>query len=330
MTYVASRTEYSGGVNRRICLRSSRHQSIYNYSEGYLGERNTRVLITGCSGFIGSRLVSHLLQKGHDTFCVSRSATCPNIGRSNHLKHDLVQEVDHNRFPPDLDCIVHLAAALDKTVQESEMFRTNTLGTLNLLEYGKRVGINEFVFASSGAVYGYSKTLLSEKSSINPTDFYGLSKYQSELLVNHYSHCFSTAILRLFFPYGPGQIRGIVPRLTHYIKSGIPITIYNEDNPRINPIYIADVVNAIVGSLSLGKNSTINIGGNEETTIRELSLMIGSYLKLEPIFRREVSKEVENLSCDNSLMRTSLGVVPAFSLEQGIRNYIECSDSSDR
>lgn len=283
-----------------------------------------KILITGCSGFIGSHLLNYLSSNKYQVFCISRTPLCRNTTKASHFQQDISKKVNLKKIFPNIDCIIHLAAIMDRTVRNLEMFKINTLSTLYLLEYGKEIGIKKFIFASSGAVYGYCTTTLSETSSINPVDFYGLSKYQSELFVNYYSKYFSTVIFRLFFPYGPGQVKGIIPQLTEKIKNKIPIIIYNENCPKINPIYITDVIRVIEKSLSLeGNNYILNICGDEIFSIKKLSLLIGKYLGIKPVFTYIDDKKIKNLIGDNTLMKKVLKINPEVPFEEGIKKYLE-------
>jgi UDP-glucose 4-epimerase len=219
---------------------------------------------------------------------------------------------------------------MEKDSKASDMFLINTSSTLNLLEYGKEVGIKKFALASSGAVYGYSEKPLSEESPINPIDFYGLSKYQSELLVNYYAQHFSTVILRLSYPYGPGQVRGIIPVIAGRIKNKEAIIIYNDGNPKIKPTYITDVVKAIDKSLLLDEQCTLNICGDEEISIRELSLLIGEYLGTKPVFKYARNDEIKDSLMTNTNMKTTLNMIPSTSLKQGIQSYIAWRERDEK
>jgi len=280
------------------------------------------ILVTGCTGFIGSRLINLLIEAGHYIYCISRKDACPAEGKVNHLQYDLSKSLNYKLLPTSLDCIIHLAATMEKTIKDSDIFLINISSALHLLEYGKEIGIKKFVFASSGAVYGYSKELLSEESPINPIGFYGLSKYQSELIVNYYSQWFSTSIMRLFFPYGPGQTKSIVPRLIRNIKNKEAVIIYNDGNPKIKPVYITDVIKAVDKLVSLKGKHTLNICGDEVINIKELCILIGRYLEVEPIFRYVTDEKATNIIADNAQMKKLLGIVPAITLEQGIQQCI--------
>lgn len=277
-----------------------------------------RVLITGSTGFVGSNLVT-VLSKQYRLYCLSR-ASGGSLNRDiSYIEQDLREELDVSKLPDDVDCIVHLAASMDKTVSKSELFQINTVSTLNLLEYGKSIGIKKFVFASTGGVYGYGTKPHDETSPINPVDFYGMTKYQSELLVRHYSQYFSTTILRLFFPYGEGQVKGLFPLLINKIRNNQPVIIYNNENPKINPIYITDAIKVINKSINLDEHHTLNIAGNEIISVKNLAELIGAHLKSKPIFEPVCEKSVIDLIGDNTKMKKILGITPEVSLEQGIK-----------
>ena len=282
-----------------------------------------KILITGCTGFVGSKLIDLLLETGHHISCMSRKDVCPAGNKVHHLQYDLSKQLNYRILPTDLDCIIHVAAVMQNIIKNIDMFLINTLSTLNLLEYGEKVGIKKFVFMSSGAVYGYSSTPLFEESPINPGDFYGLSKYQSELLINYYSHRFSTVILRLFFPYGSGQTNGIVPLLTNKIKNNVQIIIYNLDNPKVNPIYITDVSKTISRCLLLEGQYVFNISGDKIVSIKELAILIGKYLGLKPLFKYVHNDKITNLIGENAKMKKYLGNTPTITVAQGIQDYLK-------
>jgi len=280
-----------------------------------------KILITGSTGFIGSNLVMFLSKQNYSLYCLYRSHRGDSGNNMTYIQQDLNQPLVIDKLPHDVDCIIHLAANMSKTAKNSELFQTNTVGTLNLLEYGKTTGIKKFIFASTGGVYGYSTSPHKEESRINPVDFYGLSKYESELLVKHYSKHFSTTILRLFFPYGRGQTKNIIPLLVNRIKNNEPIIIYNDDNPKINPIYITDVLNAISNSLLLEGQDILNIAGNDTITIKELAKLISTHIKSEPIFKYVDDSSIVDLVGDNTKMRKILGITP-ITIEEGIKKYL--------
>lgn len=288
-----------------------------------------KILITGSSGFIGSHLRENLSASNKLLYCLYNTCSS-NLSTNNvfYIQQDFNQLLNISKLPQDVDCIIHLAANVDKKTENSELFRINTVSTLNLLEYGKTVGIKKFIFASTGGVYGYHSYPLQEESAINPIDFYSLSKYESEILVNHYSQYFSTVILRFFFPYGTKQHKSIIPLLVNKIKNQEKIFIYNGGSPKINPIYITDVIDIINKSMSLDGQNILNVAGDEIISIKELSNLISRYMGSKPIFEYVCDSNITNLVGDNAKIKDIFGVTPKISLEQGVQNYISWLESS--
>jgi len=280
------------------------------------------ILLTGCTGFIGQHISNHLLEKKHKLFCISSSEACHNKGRVNHLKHNLASPLNYNNLPEAIDCIIHAAAINNKELSNIDHFRINTFSTLNLLEYARQIGVKRFIYISSIAVTGYRNKQITELSHPSPVDFYGMTKYQSELLVNQYSSNFSTVILRLSFPYGPGQINGIVPKIYNNIIHNKPITIYQNNCPVITPVYIDDVIEVIDKSLELNGNFLFNISGDEGISIHQLALKIGHLMGRKPNIRFQKDSSIKNLNISNTRIKKYLPGWPEISLNMGLERFL--------
>jgi nucleoside-diphosphate-sugar epimerase len=211
---------------------------------------------------------------------------------------------------------------MDRAASPGDMFRINTVSTLDLLQYGKEAGISKFIYLSSGAVYGYAEDQLAEDGRLNPAEFYGLTKYESEFLVQHYRQFFSTSIVRLFFPYGENQRRGLVPRLHECILQRKAITIFNDGNPRINPVYIADVVMAIKYLLGDPEHGIFNLCGDDVVTIKELAAIIAESLDVEPLFTHTLDESVGDLVGCNGLIKQKLQCDALTPLRSGIARFL--------
>jgi len=242
--------------------------------------------------------------------------------RVSFIGHDIVASFDDTNLPEKLDIIIHLAADMDSK-DLANLFTINTLGTLRLLEYGRRCGIRTLIFASTGGVYGYSDTLLRESSPVRPFSGYTISKYAAEQLVKYFSSVFSTVILRLFFPYGSGQRGRLIPSLVHRIRTGQPITIHPDDHPRINPVHVDDVVRAIVHGTNLAGHHTLNIAGAEVFTIRQIAEIIGDKLGVQAEFVKQAdSAVVGDMVGDISLAEKTLDWQPKIVFRHGLDDLL--------
>lgn len=298
--------------------------------------KNKRILVTGCTGFIGKYLAK-VLSEHNEIFCLCRRAH-DSIQESNitHINHDLKDKLRTEMLPRDLNHVIHLAAITIRNLDKIDMpisdyYRINTTSTLELLEYGKEIGIDSYVYASTGGVYGYSKDKLIEDRPVSPNDFHDITKYNSEMLVKYYSQYFSTTILRYFFPYGPGQTNRLIPSLINRIETGEPVMIYNNGiNPKINPIYISDAVELTKRSILISGKNTVNIAGAEVVSIFELSKLIGLLTGKNVKFKYVIEKRITDIVGDITKSLSLLAYTPTKNLDKGLKRTIEWYKNSYR
>jgi UDP-glucose 4-epimerase len=282
----------------------------------------SRLLITGASGFIGSRLVSTLRDK-HELFALIRPKTrTEKLAGVKWLEQDLSHSLDQTRLPDRVDAIIHLAQSrcYRKFPEEvNDIFDVNIQSTFQLIEYGRRVGVEHFLFASSGGVYGYSYERLVESDPVNPLNFYLSSKYTSELLIANYQPFFHTIVFRFFFVYGPGQTGMLIPSLLTKVMKGELITIEGNPGLRINPIHIEDAVQVFEPALNLTSSESFNIAGDEVVTITDLVALMGEASGKQPCVQYHAIPSGGDLIGDNAHMKEVLEVFPEVSLRNGLK-----------
>ena len=285
-----------------------------------------RLLITGATGFIGGSLVD-LLSPYHELVCLvsdrGKARPCPNVV---WVEQDLGGPLDEKRIPTPIDGIIHLAQSRhyrEFPERSWDIFDVNIRSTLSLLEYGRKVGIQKFIYASSGGIYGYSYEKFVETDSTNPINFYLTSKYCAELLIGNYEPFFATVVFRFFFVYGVGQEGMLIPRLLNSIRQGEPVVVFGKDGVRMNPIHIRDAIKVFPSSLDGPVTGVFNVAGDEIVSIKELAEVIGSLIEQSPRFVYERSTISGDIIGDNSRMKSVLGVIPEVSLRQGISEMME-------
>ena len=285
----------------------------------------SRILITGAAGFIGSRLVS-ILQTRHELFALVRPKTprkeLPGV---KWLELDLSQTLDQVRLPDRMDAIIHLAQSRQyRKFPEGgkDIFDVNIRSTFQLLEYARKAGVRDFIFASSSGVYGYSYERFVETDPVNPLNFYLSSKYTSELLIANYQPFFYTVVFRFFFVYGPGQKGMLIPNLLSKVVKGELITIEGDPGLRINPIYIEDAVQVFEPALQLPSSALFNVAGDEMVTITELVGLIETVSGKPGLIQHKGPNPVGDLVGDNSRLKKVLGVYPGTPLLQGLRRML--------
>lgn len=288
-----------------------------------------KILLTGATGFIGGHLLAELRREDHEIWAVSRDPK-PNFADDIRIvEHDLTKPLEMAKLPGQIDSVIHLAQSehfRDFPQKASEIFYTNTLSTQQLLDYARRAGAKQFVFASSGGIYGHNERAFSEDDSIgfrNELGFYLGTKLCSEVLAQSYETIFDVITLRLFFVYGPGQKRAmLMPRLIKSIRDGLPINLNGSDGIKINPIYVTDAVAAIKSALKLNTSSKINVGGAQPVFLRELCEMIGEITGREPVFQVDESSSPPHLVGDIGKMIRLL-VAPNVTFAEGLRTTVQ-------
>ena len=280
-----------------------------------------RLLVTGATGFVGSRLIAHLADR-HQLYAVARRQPERAPESCTWIEQDL-RTLQPDLLPDSIDGVIHLAQSTryrDFPDGAEDMFAVNVASTCGLLEYARRAGARAFVLASTGGVYDYHPDPISEsEQEPRPTTFYFRSKRAAEILAGSYTDLFAVMVLRFFFVYGPGQTRMLIPTLTDKVDAGQEIVIEGDPGLRINPIHVDDAIRAFEPALDAGISATINVAGPEGLTITDLIGLIGEILGRSPSVTHDDAQPPGDLVADIRRLRELLGVVPAISPAEGLR-----------
>jgi len=254
------------------------------------------VLVTGGAGFIGSHAVDRLVAAGCRVVVLDDFST----GRRDNLARwagDRRVEIVEADVAEDLtgplaaaagfDAILHLAAraAAARSVEDPlGDLRVNYGGSARVLEYARRSGVNNIVFASSSAVYGDAVDLpISEEAATRPLSPYGVNKLASEHLLGCYGSTWglSWTAFRFFNVYGPRQqpgspYSGVISVFARQAFAGEPLTIDGDGGQTRDFVFVADVVEALVRACleRAGAGRIMNLGTGVETSINGLARLI--------------------------------------------------------
>jgi nucleoside-diphosphate-sugar epimerase len=232
--------------------------------------------------------------------------------------HDLVAPLRLNRLPW-VDAIVHLAQANTKFPDgAADLLAVNTVRTQELLEHARRCGTSRFIFTSSGSVYGKGPLPFSETDPLVPHDFYAVTKIAAEHLVAVYGELVPTTVLRLFTPYGPGQEGRLIPVLIDRVRRGKAVTLNGDGSPRLNPVYVEDVITVIIASLESDESELLNVSGDEVVGIRELTETIGALLGVEPRFECGHGNDRGDIVADNTKLHRIFPSHRLITLREGL------------
>lgn len=283
------------------------------------------VLITGYNGLIGQTLIDNLkVNSGFDIVGLGRSK----YKAIKTIEIDLSKDWSSEALPQTSDVIIHLAQSekfREFPESSQDVFNVNTVSTLKLLDYARKVGVKKFIYASSGGIYGNSDIGFNEDDPIsNNKDigFYLGSKLCSEVIAENYSPYFDVEILRFFFVYGENQKPSmLIPRLLNNIIQGNEIAIQGNDGIKINPIHVSDAAEAITKCLTLKGSHKINIGGPEVLSLRQICEIISKKIGKEPTLKIQ-DTEPKHLFGDIKKMKTLL-IEPKIKFSEGVNELIK-------
>jgi UDP-glucose 4-epimerase len=281
-----------------------------------------RVLVTGATGLIGSRLVERLAP-GNEVFAVARGGATE-IEGVDWIRQDLSHPLDPDALPNAVDAIAHLAQSehyRDFPDGAMDLFAVNVQSTAALLEYARGAGARAFVLASTGGSYAPSPHPIPEDAPLTTPGPYFRSKRMAELLVENYARELGGAILRFFFVYGPGG-KLLVARLANKILAGEEIVIDGDPGIAMNPIYVEDAAAAVEAALGVSEQATINVAGNEVLRVRELVERLAQAIGREPRIRPGAAARGD-LVADTSSMRSLLGIRPDVDLDRGLQTVAQ-------
>jgi nucleoside-diphosphate-sugar epimerase len=289
-----------------------------------------KVLVTGATGFIGRPLVNRLAGR-HEVYALARRPESAAWGpQVRAVQADLAVPLAPGRLPAPVDAIVHLAIAkVPYPESAAEMFAVNTGATLQLLDHGRRAGARHFVLVSSGDVYGRRAGLCKETDPAAPASFYAVTKYSAEMLARSYAAYLTPCVLRLFRPYGPGQVNRLIPNLAERIRAGRPLQVPPTGRGRQTPIYLADVLMALERVLEARCGGVLNVAGDEVVSLRELAEAIGHAVGVRPAFEGQADDPGDAMG-DNARMYQALGRWPLVGLAEGLARVFGNEGSGGR
>src|SRR5688572_30811100 len=231
-----------------VHLRLSRERSLQVPAvQAHGASASMRILVTGGAGFIGSHLTRRLLADGHEVHVIDNESNGlrSTVPAGAHFVHgDVIRPEDLEPvFAKKLDAVCHLAGqvsiirAFDNPVGD---LRTNTEGTVNVVQQCVKHRVPRLIYASSMTAYGdCDQVPTPESEPCEPDSYYGITKYAAERYVHSTAirpdlgFDFRVTSLRMFSVYGPGQAldnpyQGVLGIFTGRLIRGEPIMIFGD------------------------------------------------------------------------------------------------------
>jgi UDP-glucose 4-epimerase len=284
------------------------------------------IVITGPTGLLGKQVIKFLCSN-HEVHVMVRDKSRQMDSRVTKHVIDLSENWSADCLPDQVDIVIHLAQSdrfRDFPDGATDVFKVNIESTARLLDYASRAGCRQFIYASSGGLYGNGSQPFDENSPIVPPGqlgYYLGSKLCGEVLSQSYASQMQIIILRFFFMYGLGQKRSmLIPRLIDNIKAGNPVTLESKEGLRINPVHVSDAASAVAVALRTEESATYNIAGPEVLSLREIAEVIGTQVGVRPLL--EISDGPPNdLIGKNAAMCEKL-IEPSVGFERGIGDLL--------
>lgn len=298
-----------------------------------------KILVTGSSGTIGTRLCERLLAAGH-TVVGADWEPCqwnPEV-EAVRINIDLRHAEELTKLPADVEMIIHLAAnaRVYELVEHPERAMDNVTDTFNVLEFARKNGIKKMMFASSRETYGNIALKDGEKYTEDKAHFmtcespYAASKIAGEALFESYQRCYGidTIIWRFSNVYGmyDNSVR-VVPLYFRQAKAGETMNVFGKDK-MLDFTYIDDCVSGIMLGIEkwdAAKNDTYNLAYGQGTTILHLAERMKELLNSDSPINLGVARtgEVTHYIADISKAKRVLGYDPQTPFDRGIEKAVE-------
>ena len=310
--------------------------------------QDRRVLVTGCTGMLGSWLTAELVNLGADVVGLVRDWVPQShlvrsgvINRIKVVRGDVADQEALDRIFSDyaIDTCFHLAAQTIVGVANRSpvpTFEANIRGTWTVLEAARRwPGSSRLIVASSDKAYGSHKNLpYTEDAPLLGCHPYDVSKACADMLARTYAITYGAPVVvtRCANMYGGGDLNWnrIVPGTIRSVMRGQRPVIRSDGTPKRDYVYVRDIVNAylvLAEAMEGGKlkGEAFNFGIDSPQTALEMVqtiLKVSGHLDLEPVVMSNAPNEIQNQYISSERARYLLGWSPCYSLEEGLRETI--------
>ena len=267
------------------------------------------ILVTGGNGFIGSQVVTALVEAGHDVTIVDL------VGKKTNVPGFSIERDYHAFFTFNkikFDTVIHLAAhhLVEQSVMSPEKYYVNNVVKMkHMLDSMVETGIKNIIFSSTASVYGRqgaSGIPLTEELYYDPENPYASTKVAGEMLIKDYSRAYGLNYINFryfnaagadpagMFGYTQRPATHVIPILCNKILNKQPFTIYGSNYNTYDGtcvrdyVSVADLASAHINAVEFlgagGKNETFNLGaGNHGISVKQLVNHAAKIVGQEPI-----------------------------------------------
>ncbi|TKX74269.1 NAD-dependent epimerase/dehydratase family protein [Halorubrum sp. GN11_10-6_MGM] len=254
---------------------------------------DSRVLVTGGAGLVGSHLAAALLDRGATVRVADdlSKGTRDRVPAGAAFVEADVTDPDAvaRAVTADLDMVFHFAAYTDTNYDDDRvLFEENTEMTYNLLERMREVGVDRFAFTSSSTVYGEAPRPTPEDyGPLEPISIYGSSKLADEALISTHAHSYGIQswVFRFANIVGPRQRGNVIPdfieKLDEYPSE---LEILGDGRQEKSYMYVSECVDAIQHVVETADDAynVYNLGTRTTTSVTDIADIVSEELGVAP------------------------------------------------
>ena len=302
-----------------------------------------RYLITGGAGFIGSHLVSKIIDNAEKIIVLDNLLTGSKKNINKFLDLSNFQFISHdiqNHYDPkeNIDCVIHLASCASPVAYAENPINTlksGSIGTINSLGIARKYN-SSFLLASTSEIYGDPKISPQHEeywgnvNPVGPRSMYDESKRFAEAATQAYitEYKLNAKIVRIFNTYGPNMKLDDGRVVTNFIVQALKnkdITVFGKGLQTRSFSYVDDTVNGIMLASSYKEPDIFNIGNDNEITINQLAQTIIDITntKSKIIYKDLPKDDPLQRKPDLSKSKELLNYEPVIGLEKGLEKTIE-------
>lgn len=307
---------------------------------------NSKVLVTGSDGFIGSHLTETLVRKGFNVRAFVNynsfnswgwlDSCAPDVkGHFEVVQGDVRDPHGVKHAMRNCESVLHLAAliAIPYSYNSPDSYvDTNIKGTLNILQAARDLNVSRVVHTSTSEVYGTAQFVpITELHPLQGQSPYSATKIAADQLAYSFYSSFNLPVvtIRPFNTYGPRQsARAVIPTVISQIASGNRTIKLGSTSPTRDFVYVQDTVEGFIAALQSqnGAGEVINLGSNFEISVGDTVALIAELMNEQISIDRDETRvrpdnsEVERLWADNAKANQLLGWTPKHKGIEGFRD----------
>ena len=308
-----------------------------------------KILVTGADGFIGSHLVEYLVREGYEVRALALYNSFNSWGWLDSCAPDVVGKFEvfsgdirdpHGVRTAMRDCnvVLHLAAliGIPYSYHSPDTYvDTNIKGTLNVLQAGRDLAVDQIIHTSTSEVYGSAQYVpITELHPLEGQSPYSASKIGADQMALAFHRSFDTpvTIMRPFNTYGPRQsARAVIPTVITQLAVGDGPIRLGSVHPTRDFSYVNDTANGFISAIGIERTfgEVINLGSGFEVSIETTVQMIKEIMGVTTDVQthedrvRPPLSEVDRLWADTSKAKELLGWQPSYGGLDGFRRGLE-------